>query len=358
MSIKKIESWILRFPSNRFAAERSDEFYELIGVTVQDDSGETGTGWSFTSDWGGGEAVKVLIDTLLAVEVLGKEAHQTRLVTQALRHKTHRLGNGLCSLAIAAIDIALWDLHSRMQGVSLAAALGQTRDRVPAYGSGKASPSLPLRDLVATSVEYIDKGFDAIKLRVGRDVGSDIGRIGAVRKAVGDDVRILCDANERLSLPSAIWLGRQLQDQGVFWLEEPLYSGDLVAYRRLREALSIPIAAGEHVNSRQDLVNMASSGAIDIVQPDVCLIGGLTEALDVGRFAESLGLPVAPHFMTELHIHLAAALPSAEYVEYYPFLDDLLVDRLVVENGEIIVPQGPGHGVEFTRKAWSDYRVD
>lgn len=357
MSISNVETWMLRFPSNRAAAERSDEFFELIGVTLRERSGQTGSGWTFTSDYGGGEAVKALLDGLLAGRVVGRDVADIDAINLDLFHVTHRLGHGIASLAIAALDIALWDLRARLAGISLARALGQVRDRVPAYGSGRASPSLPIDDLVELSAAYVASGFRAIKIRVGRDPQADPERLARVRDAIGDDVRIMCDANERLDLTTAIALGRHLADTGIYWLEEPLRSQDIEAYRRLRQAIPIPLSLGEHVYSRREFLPYLLHHAIDIVQPDACMMGGFSEAMKIGRVAETFGLPVAPHFMTELHVHLAAALPTATYVEYYPFMDDLLTEGLVVEDGHVLVPCGPGHGVEFTPEAWKRYRV-
>lgn len=357
MTIRKTESWILRFPSNRAAAERSDEFFELIGVTLENDKGVRSTGWTFTSDYGGGEAVKALLDTVLLKRVHGRAAMDVEALNDELFHYTHRLGHGIAAMAIAAIDVALWDLRAREAGVSIARMLGQVRDRVPCYGSGKASPSLPVDELVELSAGYIKDGFDAVKIRVGREPGKDIERIRAVRQAIGDAPRILCDANERLDLSTALWLGRQLADFGVHWFEEPLLSQDIEGYRRLRNALPMAIAMGEHVHSRRDFMPFILSGAVDVVQPDMCFVGGITETMRIGRIADSAGLALAPHFMTVLHIHVAAALPRASYVEFYPFMDDLLVEGLKVENGMLLIPSKPGHGVEFTAEAWRKYRA-
>jgi L-talarate/galactarate dehydratase len=357
MTIARAESWMLRFPSDRVRAERADEQFELIGVTVHDSGGEQGTGWTFTSDHGGGEAVKALLDVLLLPRVIGREALEVEVLNDELFHLTHRLGHGIASMAIAAIDIALWDLRARQMGVSLARALGRVHERVPAYGSGKASPTLPLDELVSLSAGYVDEGFTAVKIRVGREPDRDGERVRAVRQAIGEAPRILCDANERLALPTALWLGKALADQGVYWFEEPILSQDLEGYRRLRAALPMAIAMGEHVHSRRDFVPYIQARAIDVVQPDMCFVGGVTEAMRIGRIADSFGLAFAPHFMTVLHIHVAAALPRATYVEYYPFMDDLLVEGLALEKGELVVPDRPGHGVAFTEAACSRYRV-
>src|SRR6478672_6106943 len=124
MPIKSAESWLLRFPSNRAAAERADEFFELIGVTVTDDAGETGTGWTFTSDYGGGLAIKALLDTVLLDRIIGRDVLEVEVINDELFHYTHRLGLGITSMAISAIDIAIWDLRARRAGTSLAGALG------------------------------------------------------------------------------------------------------------------------------------------------------------------------------------------------------------------------------------------
>lgn len=357
MTIRTARSWMLRFPSNRLAAERSDEFFELIGVTVADDGGEEGTGWTFTSDYGGGEAVKALLDVLLLPRVIGREADEVEVLNDELFHYTHRLGHGIAAMAIAAVDVALWDLRARRRGVSLSAALGRRRDRVPSYGSGKASPSLPIDDLVETSAGYIRDGFDAIKIRVGREPDRDVERVRAVRDAIGPAPRILCDANERLSLPAALWLGKRLADLDIYWFEEPILAQDIEGYRRLRAQLPMAIASGEHFHSRRDFAPFVSAGALDVLQPDLCFVGGFTEALRIGEMADMFGLAVAPHFMTVLHIHLAAALPRPTYVEFYPFMDDLIEHGLEVAQGYVLVPDRPGHGVTFTREAWDRYLV-
>jgi L-alanine-DL-glutamate epimerase-like enolase superfamily enzyme len=268
-----------------------------------------------------------------------------------------RLGHGIASMAISAIDIALWDLRAQQRGVSLARLLGQVRDRVPCYGSGKASPTLPLDELVATSAGYIQNGFCAVKIRIGREPEHDLDRVKAVRTAIGGDARILCDANERLDLPTALWLGRKIADLDIHWLEEPLLSQDIEGYQRLRAALPVAIAMGEHVHARRDFIPYIRAGAADVLQPDMCLVGGITETMRIGRIADSFGLALAPHFMTSLHVHITAALPRATYLEYYPFMDHLLTSTLTVKDGMLLVPDAPGHGVTFTEEAWERYRV-
>ena len=357
MRITEGESWILSFPVTPEARDSAEDHVEVIGVNVRTDDGATGMGFTFTDDGGGGRAIKTLIDELLLPVVIGTEMEPPRAVWPRLWARVQQLGRGVGTMAIAAIDIALWDLQARVNGRSLARELGQVRDRIPAYGSGKASPTHPVDELVRLTMTFVDEGVRAVKLRLGMDPAADVHRVAAVREAVGPDVRILCDANERLDLATAIWLGERLAEQDVFWFEEPIGRDDIAGLRRLREALPIAIAHGEHLFSANDFVPYIDGGALDIVQPDACLVGGITEMLRVGELAAAHGVAFAPHHVTELHVHLAAAVPSAIYVEYYPMLGELLAHDLEVADGHVLVPDRPGHGIAFDADAWREFRV-
>jgi L-alanine-DL-glutamate epimerase-like enolase superfamily enzyme len=357
MRITEAESWILRFPCTPEARDSEDDFVEVIGVDLRTDTGVSAMGFTFTDDGGGGRAVKAVLDDLLLTELAGAEAEPPRAIWPRLWERTHQLGRGVSTMAIAAVDIALWDLQAKANGRSLARALGQLRDRIPAYGSGKASPLHPVDELVRLSMTFVDEGVRAIKLRVGLDPAADVDRVAAVRDAAGPGVRIMCDANERLDLATAIWLGKRLADQDVFWFEEPIGRDDVAGYRRLRRSLPMPIAHGEHLFSAHDFVPFVDGDAIDICQPDACMIGGITEMLRVGELAAAHGLAFAPHHVTELHVHLAAALPTAIYVEYFPMLEGMLVHDLAVADGHVLVPDRPGHGIEILESAMDEFRV-
>lgn len=357
MQVRKADSWVLRFPFIHTSRDFDGAETELIGVTLTSDTGETGLGFTFTSDFGGGRAVKALIDEVMLPRVVGANPNDYPKIWQELRLVTHRLGRGVSMMGIAAIDIALWDLIAKGRGVPLAQALGQAKDALPAYGSGKASPLLPVDELVELSAGYVEQGFRAVKLRVGMDPQADVDRVGAVRAAVGPDVRLMCDANERLDVATALWLGNRLARHDVYWLEEPLVADDVEGHRRLVESLPMAVAVGEHLFSRWEFTPYVERRAADVLQPDACMAGGVTETMRVGELAAAHGLPIAPHFMTELHIHIAAALPNSLYVEYFPFMEHLLTDTLEVKDGQVLVPQRPGHGIAFKESAWAQYRI-
>lgn len=357
MKIISSETWILRIPFVRESRDFDDAHHELIGVTLHGENGETGLGFAFTTDNGGGTAVKALLDDLLLPRVIGKSALDTNQIWHDLSALTHRMGRGINSFAIAAIDIALWDLRARSNGHSLARELGQISETVPAYGSGKGSPLLDIRELIELQAGYVEEGFGAVKIRVGQSPEEDVRRVAQLRRALGDDIKIMCDANERLSLPTALWLGERLADSGIYWFEEPVNSDDVAAYARLSQALPIPVVGGEHLCSASEFVNYINAGAFDVLQPNICMVGGVTEIMRIGALASAHGRGFAPHLFSEFHVHIAAALKNTTFVEYFPWIDSYIEEPLTVRNGEIVVPDGPGHGVRFKKSTWDNFQT-
>ncbi|MFC7403277.1 mandelate racemase/muconate lactonizing enzyme family protein [Citricoccus sp. GCM10030269] len=356
MKIENIDTWVLRVPFLRATADFDDAHHELIGVTVHSE-GLTGMGYSFITDHAGGTSVKALIDDLLAPSILGRDASQPQRIWDSMEELTHRMGTGINRFAMASIDIALWDLKSKSHGNSLAAELGQLTDDVPVYGSGKAGGRLSVDELVRLSEEYVESGFDAVKIRVGRDPQDDPARIAAVRTALGDGVRIMIDANERLTYPTALSLGRRLAEYDIFWFEEPVLFTDRQSHVELAHHLPMPVVGGEHHCSAAEFVDYVTSRAFSIAQPNVCMVGGITEMIRIMNLAESHGVGFAPHLMTDLNVHLAAATNSTVYVEYFPFLEPYTTNRLEISHGRAAVPTTPGHGIEFTEDAFARYRI-
>lgn len=356
MKIESIDTWILRIPFLRTTADVDGAHHELIGVTVHAE-GATGMGFSLLTDHAAGGTVKALLDDLLVPRVLGRDALQAERIWHDLEQLTHRMGTGINRFAMASLDIALWDLRAKVHGHSLAREIGQIADEVPVYGSGKAGTRLGIDELVELSAEYVAAGFDSVKIRVGMDPREDPTRIAAVREAVGEQTGIMIDANERLSLPTALALGRRLAEYGITWFEEPVNYLDRQAHVRLGQQLPIPVAGGEHHCSAAAFTDYITSGAFDIVQPNVCMVGGITETIRIMRMAEMHGVGFAPHLMTDFNVHLAAATTSTMYVEYFPFLEPYTSNRLTIVDGRAKVPEGPGHGMVFTEETFTRYQV-
>lgn len=356
MKIERVDTWVLRLPFIRTSADFDGAHHEIIGATVHAD-GVSGMGYSFITDTAGGVAVKALLDTLLVPQIIGQNALEAEKIWAELEALTHRMGTGLNRFAMASIDIALWDLRAKVNGNSLAREIGQVYDEVPVYGSGKAGNRLSVAELVRLSEEYVDEGFNAVKLRVGRDLDQDETRVAAVREALGDDIGIMIDANERLSYSQALNLGTKLQKYDLLWFEEPVNYLDRQSHVKLAQHLRVPIVGGEHHCSAAGFVDYVTTGAFAVLQPNVCMVGGITEVVRTMRLAELHGIGFAPHLMTDLNIHLAAATQSTVYVEYFPWLEPYTHNRLEISNGKAKVPTSLGHGIEFTEQSVKEYRI-
>lgn len=357
MKIQSVESFILRFPWPHLARDHPNQTIDVPGVRLQLESGVTGLGFTFTVD-GGGEAICALIDHVLTSVVIGRDAEEVEFLWEAMWRKTHRLGRGICILGISVIDMAIWEARARDAGQPLWRFLGGTQRPLPAYASGRFSPALSRDELVRSAVQAVEEGMDAVKIRVGRArPQEDLDRLRAVRQAVGDTVRIMVDANENLDFPTALWLGRRLEDLGVFWFEEPIISDDVEGHRRLAERIPVALAVGEHLYTRFEALAYIRQQAAAILQPNVGFIGGVTEFLRVAQLAHAANLPLAPHFFTELHVHLAAAIPNLLYVEHFPWLDEFITEPVRRRGSTVLLPDGPGWGFDFRPEVWDRYRV-
>lgn len=326
---------------------------DLVRVTVTTDDGATGTGFTYALT-GGAEALHALCDGLVRDLVNGSELDEWPRTCTTVWQRTHRLGRGVAVPVLSAVDIAVHDLRARRANQPLYRYLGAHRDRVPVYGSGRSTHQMSTDELVAGQLDYLAEGYRAVKLRVGaRPVEEDVERVTEVRRAVGDGVRIMVDCNERLDLPTALWLGPRLADLGVYWMEEPLVSDDVDGHRQLAERAGVPIAVGEHLHGRFEFAAYLRAGAASVLQPDVPLCGGVTEWTRISAAAEVFGAVLAPHFLPELHVHLAASVPNCPYIEHFPLIDDVLSETLTITDGTAAPPDRPGHGIR-----WDDAALD
>jgi len=328
---------------------------DLILVTVTDDDGATGLGFTFGLTGGAG-AVKHLIDSDLTALVSGTPLDHWPASWEAVSSRTHRLGRGHALPALSALDLAIHDLEAKRRGLPLYRHLGVHADTVEIYGSGRATHQMDVTQLIEGTQRYVEEGLRAVKLRAGAlGAEEDVARIAAVRAAVGDGVRLMVDCNERLDLPTALWFSRRLAELDVYWLEEPLRSDDIDGHRRLAEQTGLPIAVGEHLLGRFEFAQYLQQGAAAILQPDPPLCGGVTEWRRISAIAEAGSASLAPHFLPELNIHLAASVPNCPYVEHFPLIDDVLLETIEIRNGRAVPPERPGHGLLFDPDALHRY---
>ncbi len=363
MRISGIDTRLYRIPP---AVQIEDSIqrisqWEFVVSTVTTDAGINGTGFAYTLGIGG-TALRELVDTYLTPLVLGSDPRDVERIWTRCWWELHALGSaGMSRFALAAIDIALWDILAKHAGVPLYRLLGGSRDRIPAYGSG-INMHLDGEPLLDQMRGFLARGYGAVKMKVGRDnPEEDVERVGSVRRLIGPSVRLMLDANQKWTSGEAIRRAALLRSFDPFWLEEPILADDRVGHVHVREATGVPIAIGETLYTRYEFADYMRAGAVDIVQADITRVGGFTEWMKIARLAEGFNLPVAPHFMMELSVHALCGVPNGLILEDLQggSLTDLgiLAEPIRVVNGEISPPARPGHGILFDPAALRRYEV-
>ena len=324
---------------------------ELILVEITAD-GLTGHGYAYTIGRGG-RAVQALIEHDLVPLLLGQDAADVEALWQRMWQGLLYVGRGgLLAFAVAALDIALWDLRGLRQQQPLWQAAGGTRRSIPAYGSGVDLPK-PLDQLLQQVEGFLKRGFSAVKIKVGRpDPADDHARIGAVRALIGDQTALMIDANMGWNLEQALARGQQLSEFDLGWLEEPLRPEDVVGHATLAAAMPMPIAIGESLHSVDEFRRYIEGGAAGVIQIDPVTNGGITPALEILRLADAAGLATSSHYTDELSAHLLCASVNPLYVEKHAFaLDPYLEAPQTVERGMVSPTDEPGNGMRFVRAA-------
>jgi len=267
---------------------------------------------------------------------------------------------GVSVQAVAAFDIALHDRKAKLAGISLAKLLGSYRDAVRCYDTAGGFLSSDIATIIANAERSLARGIGGIKLKVGGDPTADVARVKQLRGALGPDVSLMVDANQQWDRAAARRIGRRLEEFDLVWIEEPLDAYDVAGHAALRAQLDTPIASGEMLSAASDHRRFLDAGALDVIQPDAPRIGGITPYRPVADLADALGVTVAPHFATQLHVHLAAAQPREGWVEWFDWLEPLFVERLEVRDGRVRVPDRPGIGLTIAPRAaeWLIDRAD
>jgi len=361
MAIESVQSAHYRIPlpvvlSDATHGDMPD--FELITVVVRDTSGAEGLGYTYTVGRGGG-AVHALVKQDLSPLLQGADPRRTEELWDKMWWRIHWVGRGgVASLAISAIDIALWDLKAKMAGEPLWRLLGGASRRVKAYAGG-VDLSFTQDQLRAQTQSFLAKGFKAIKIKVGRDLLSeDVARVRLVREIAGKDFVLMADANMRWRVDQAIRACRALAPFDLFWIEEPTIPDDLEGHAHIAREGGLPIATGENLHTVYEFERMLSHGSIAFPEPDLSNMGGVTAWMKVGRLAEARNLPVTSHGVPDLHVHLLAAVPNASYLEIHGFgLDRFTREPLKLEDGVAIAPNRPGHGVELDWQGMAQFRI-
>lgn len=368
MKIKDVRAHALSFPFDsatlRFGLGDVVK-RDLVLVEVELDNGVIGYGESHHAL--SPTAIAELINASLAPVVRGMDPFDSEAIWQRIYHhqvQTHGAGTATV-IAMSGVDIALWDAKGKVLGQPVCKLLGGTPKAFRAYAGGLSLGFRPPAELEQEVARLTEEGYTAIKLRVGQNPKADAERVGHIRKVFGDDLDIAVDAATRYTVHDIPEVSRYCEEYNVYWLEEPFTPDDLDAYRRIKEWVRVPVAAGENHYTKHAFRDLLRSQAMDIFQADCTKAGGITELKKIAAMAEAWHLKVAPHtsqsiLSTAANLHLMSAVPNALIYEadlapVNPWRDELVTNPPRVVNGQIQTPDGPGLGVEVDRSVLEKY---
>ena len=323
----------------------------LVVVHVRG-GGECGLGYTYAD-----VSTAKLVESKLAGVVAGRDAMAPQAAWEAMVEQTRNLGRpGITSMAIAAVDLALWDLKARVLGLPLCKLLGMAHERVPVYGSGGFTAYSPQR-LAEQLASWVEQGIPRVKMKVGSAPAEDPERVMLARGAIGPDAELFVDANGAYSRKQALELAERFRHEArVSWFEEPVSSEDLEGLRLLRDRApaGMAIAAGEYGDDAPYFRRMIEAGAVDVLQADVTRCGGITELLRVGALCRAYNLPLSLHCGPAIHLHPATALEQFVHLENFHDhvrIEQMLFDGAVSPEDGFLVPDldRPGNGLEFKR---------
>jgi len=331
--------------------------FELNTVRLRDADGAEGVGYTFTVGRNGA-AVDAVLSREFPEIMAGEEADEIERLWQKAWWALHYGGRGGPTvLALSAFDMALWDLKARRAKLPLWRLLGGYDPKVPCYAGG-IDLDLPLDALLRQTDDNLAKGFRAIKMKVGRkDLFEDVERVAAMRDHLGRGFPLMVDANMKWGIDEAIRAARAFQPFDLTWLEEPTIPDDPAGHARIVREGGLPIAAGENLRSLWEFKLYVAGGGVTYPEPDVTNCGGVTPFMKIAHLAEAFNLPVTSHGAHDVTVHLLAACPNRSYLEAHGFgLDRYIAEPLRIEDGFAIVPDRPGHGIEFDWKGLDEIR--
>lgn len=377
-TIKRITTHVVTTPIKRPFTSSRGWLYKTRGTClVEIETADGIVGWG--ECYGPSAVAKAFIDTQLAARVIGRDPFDVEVVWEDLYNRIKDYGpKGMSIAAISGIDIALWDIIGKSVGKPVHKLIGGAfRTKVDAYATGMYF--IDMDNLVGEAVEeaegYAKAGFRAMKMKIGLgSIRRDIERVAAVRKAIGPDIKLMVDANHSLTVPTAIRMGRALEEFDIDWFEEPISPEDIDGYVAVSAALDVAVAGGENEFTRWGFKDAITRKAMDIVQPDVCAAGGISECKKIAAMATAHGVECVPHAWGSAiglaaTIHFLASIPDqppclfpvSPMLEFEqeenPFRDHLALEPIMQRNGTVEVPNGPGLGIEIDRAVIEKYRV-
>jgi L-alanine-DL-glutamate epimerase-like enolase superfamily enzyme len=359
--VEGLEVTAYEIPTDQPESDGTLEWDSTTLILVEAFNGrEKGIGYTYAD-----RSVATLVESKLAELVKGADAMRPSAVWARMRHELRNAGQpGAGSMAISAVDIALWDLKARLLGISLADALPRVRESVPIYGSGGFT-SYDESELREQLRGWIHDDMRSVKIKVGRDPEADPARVALARDVIGPNADLMVDANGAYSLPQALGLAERFAEQQVSWFEEPLSSEDVEGLAELRGRMppGMAIAAGEYAWTSIEGHRLLEAGAVDVLQADVTRCGGITELLHIGGLCSARQMPFSAHCAPAVSVHACCAIESAQHIEY--FHDHVRIESMAFEgvaepkDGELTPRDSrTGLGIEPRRAALEEYRIE
>jgi mandelate racemase len=329
----------------------------LLLVDLETEEGVTGRAWQFCYTPAAAAAILCMLDD--AASAIRGDTVEPEAQWRKLARRYTLIGvQGIVRMAMAMVDVACWDALARAAGVPLAALLGAAPRAVPAYNSCGLGLMAPAA-LADEAEQLLAGGFTAVKLRLGYPtLAEDIAAVRAVRRRVGEAVRIMTDYNQALSVAEALERGRALDQEGVYWIEEPVRHDDYAGCARLAAAIATPVQIGENFSQTYDMEKALAAKACDYVMPDLERIGGVSGWRRAAALAAAAGLPMSSHLYPEVSAHLLAATPTAHWLEYVDWANPVLVEPLRIVDGCAVVSERAGNGLAWDEAAVRKFRME
>ena len=332
----------------------------ITAAIVETEGGYTGLGYTYCKRNGG--PAQYALAKEYAPLLLGQDPNDISRLWNKLLWSSISIGNtGVAVQGITPFDIALWDIKARRAGLPLSKLLGQYKEYVPCYNTTGGFLQDTIEEVIAHAQSVLEQGIGGVKIKVGQpDYKEDVRRVAALRKALGDDVPIMIDANQQWDVSTALKAGKYFDEYNLVWFEEPVTCHDVEGHLRLSQVLGTPIATGEMLTSYEEGLPFFDRRAFDVCQLDALRIGGITQFQKVLQRAEENHLVLAPHYSMELHLPLTACYSGDVWVEHFEWFETvgLFEEKVALVDGKMKVPTRPGLGLTLNQDVLPDLQVD
>ena len=335
-------------------------YHSYVVARIQTDEGIEGLGYTMLVGGAGAAAVRAYLEGSLIPLLIGEDPLLIGKIWEKMYDTDRGLRKkGIPVYAMSAIDIGLWDLLGKSVGRPIWQLLGAVSDRVPIYGGGGLL-SYSVDELIEEAESVLALGCRYYKMKIGNpNIMEDVDRVRAMRKALGDDVKLLVDVNQRWDVHTNIKVGKLIEAYDIFWYEEPVYADNIDQCAEIARQINIPVATGENEYTRYGFRDLIEKKAATILNPDITRCGGISEMVKISHLAAAYDVKIAPHIAPELSIQVMACIPNALLVEWIATRPaDLWREDPQVVDGSICAPDRPGHGMEFSEEGLRKYLVD